>query len=55
MYQICNLIWQQEEIETIKGNIAETNRNKEPIKTVGAYAVMELLGAGAFGNVYSVI
>ncbi|RDD36818.1 Serine/threonine-protein kinase Nek10 [Trichoplax sp. H2] len=44
----------QEELETIKNNIAETNRNKEPIKTVGAYAVMELLGAGAFGNVYSV-
>lgn len=31
-----------------------TNQNKDPLSVIGGYAVLELLGSGAFGSVYKV-
>ena len=38
----------------IQANIDATNQNKAPIFSLGGYAVLELLGSGAFGSVYKV-
>lgn len=38
----------------IRSNIQATNQNKAPSHMIGAYAVHELLGSGAFGSVYKV-
>ncbi len=35
-------------------NIESINQLRAPIFSVGGYAVLELLGAGAFGSVYKV-
>lgn len=42
------------EREEIQSNIESTNQNKAPIFTIGGYAVLALLGSGAFGSVYKV-
>lgn len=39
----------------INSNIEATNRRRAPSRTVGSYAVLELLGSGAFGSVYMVV
>ncbi|CAH1790420.1 unnamed protein product [Owenia fusiformis] len=44
----------EDAIEEIKERIVATNQNKEPNKYIGDYAIMELLGTGAFGSVYKV-
>ena len=36
-------------------NIEATNRRRAPSRTVGPYAVLELLGSGAFGSVFKVL
>lgn len=39
----------------INSNIEATNRRRAPSRTVGPYAVLELLGSGAFGSVFKVL
>ena len=45
---------QESERDVIRGNIESANQNRAPIFTIGGYAVLELLGSGAFGSVYKV-
>ncbi|XP_078571956.1 serine/threonine-protein kinase Nek10-like isoform X1 [Branchiostoma floridae x Branchiostoma japonicum] len=44
----------KDQIEVIQQRIFDTNQNKEPNTFISTYAVYELLGSGAFGNVYKV-
>jgi serine/threonine protein kinase len=41
-------------IETIEKNIKAINTTGEPLSKIRDYAVMEVLGSGAFGTVYKV-
>ena len=41
-----------EEFDVFHTNITSLNQNKEPLYNIGGYAVMELLGTGAYGSVY---
>ena len=45
---------QEDLLEDMKRDIEGFNQNKEPTHFVGEYAVLELLGAGAFGSVHKV-
>ncbi len=47
-------LYQESEVAVIQANIEATDQNKAPIFTVGGYAVLDLLGSGAFGSVYKV-
>lgn len=38
----------------MQANIEGIDQNKAPIFSIGGYAVLELLGSGAFGSVYKV-
>ncbi|XP_028393171.1 serine/threonine-protein kinase Nek10-like [Dendronephthya gigantea] len=44
----------EEQVTLISSNIEATNRRKAPSRTVGSYAILELLGSGAFGSVFKV-
>ncbi|XP_066301815.1 serine/threonine-protein kinase Nek10-like [Branchiostoma lanceolatum] len=44
----------KDQIQVIQQRIFDTNQNKEPNTFISTYAVYELLGSGAFGNVYKV-
>ena len=46
--------FQRDVLEEIRENITATDQNKAPSHYIGDYAVMELLGSGAFGCVYKV-
>ncbi|CAB3998666.1 serine threonine- kinase Nek10-like isoform X1, partial [Paramuricea clavata] len=42
----------EDQVTLINSNIEATNRRRASSRTVGSYAVLELLGSGAFGSVY---
>ncbi|XP_078702991.1 serine/threonine-protein kinase Nek10-like isoform X3 [Branchiostoma floridae x Branchiostoma belcheri] len=44
----------KDQLQVIQQRIFDTNQNKEPNTFISNYAVYELLGSGAFGNVYKV-
>ena len=48
------LLFQVETLAEIRENILATDSNKAPSRFINDYAVMELLGSGAFGAVYKV-
>ena len=45
---------QESERDVLQTNVEKINQNKDPLSTIGGYAVVELLGSGAFGSVYKV-
>lgn len=45
---------QESERAVMQTNIEAINQDKAPIFSIDSYAVMELLGSGAFGSVYKV-
>ena len=51
---IFYFVIQEDQLEDIQHDINGFNQNKEPTHFIGEYAVLELLGAGAFGSVHKV-
>ena len=50
----CFVCVQESERAVIQANIEAANHNRAPIFSIAGYAVLELLGSGAFGSVYKV-
>ena len=51
---LINFIFQMDAIDEINESIQAIDQNKPPSHYIGDYAVLDLLGAGAFGSVYRV-
>lgn len=52
-YHVYSLL-QPTELIILKTSIEECSIIRSPLFTVGGYSAYELLGSGAFGNVYKV-
>ena len=48
------ILLQEDQLDDIRHDIESFNHNKEPSSFISDYAVLELLGAGAFGAVHKV-
>ena len=48
------IYYKDDQLSLMTSNIEATNRKRASSRTVGSYAVLELLGSGAFGSVYKV-